>query len=82
MVPNELCRCPEADLSENEADMADGVLTSLIGEIASGDGLNPDDRRGSKKLPGVSEAGLLVVWNRDEELLDVFLRSWCCPVLN
>lgn len=62
--------------------MTDGVFDSLIGEIASGDGLKPDKRDGSKKLPGCSEEGLLVECERVEELLDVLRRSWCWPVLN
>jgi hypothetical protein len=42
-------------------DVADGVFDSLMGEMASGDGLRADKREGSKKLPGCREEGLLVV---------------------
>ena len=53
-----------------------------MGDIASGEGRRPDKREGSKKLPGWREEGLLVEWDKVDELLDVFRRSWCCPVLN
>jgi hypothetical protein len=56
-------------------DAAFGVLDSLIGDIASGEGLRPDNREGSKKLPGCKEEGLPVVWDNVDELLDVFRRS-------
>jgi hypothetical protein len=52
-----------------------GVFDSLIGDIASGEGLSPDNRDGSKKLPGCKDEGLLVVWDNVDELLDVFRRS-------
>lgn len=57
--------------------MAEGVLTSLIGDIASGEGRKPDDKRGpSKKLPGWREPGLLIACDKVDELLaDVLRRS-------
>ena len=70
--------------SLKDDDMLEGVLTSLPGEMASGEGcgLSPDPRDCSKKFPGCSEEGLLVAWDKVEELLDVLRLSWCCPVLN
>jgi hypothetical protein len=43
--------------------------------MPSGDGRRPD-------MPGCSDEGLLVECDNVDELLDVFRRSWCCPVLN
>ena len=57
--------------------MQDAAFTGLPGETASGEGLKPDRRLGSKKLPGWSEPGLLVECDKVEEVLEVLRRSWC-----
>jgi hypothetical protein len=62
--------------------MTVGVFDVFPGEMASGEGLKPDRRDASKKLPGWSEEGLLKEWDNVDELLDVFRRSWLWPVLN
>jgi len=50
--------------------------------MASVEARKPDVREASNELPGCSDDGLLVECDNVDELLDVFLRSWCCPVLN
>jgi hypothetical protein len=75
--PADIWRCSGAgdDFSGRVPDGADGVLESLIGEIASGEGRKPETRPGSKKLPGCKDDWLLVECDRVDELLDVFRRS-------
>jgi len=51
-------RCdPFSDIEEV---MADGLLVSLIGDIASNPVFEPESRGGSNKPPGCNELGLLV----------------------
>ena len=74
-------RCPGEVLSGANGNCIEPDLALLIGEGAADGALNVTGKRGacSKKLPGCKE--LLVCWDRLEEALDVFLRSWFGPAL-
>ena len=60
-----------------------GDLADRIGDEAVDADLKTVDSRGiSARLPGGSTGAKAILDDKVEEVLDVFLRSWCDPVLN
>jgi hypothetical protein len=60
-----------------------GDLADRMGDDAVDADLKTVDSRGmSARLPGGSTGARAMDDDKVEEVLDVFLRSWCDPVLN
>jgi len=60
-----------------------GDLADLMGDDAVDADLKTVDSRGiSARVPGSSTGAKAIDDDSVEEVLDVFLRSWCDPVLN